>query len=83
MPARKADLLSFFDYLDGELTRAGYFRPEDKAPIMRRNLRNIFQQIALTEQDVRTLRGAVVRLVEGPRLPGRRREARTPDEGSG
>lgn len=75
-PARKQDLLSFFVYLEDELTRAGYFRPEDKQPIMRRNLRNIFQQIALTEQDVRTLRGAVVRLVEGQRLPGRRRKSR-------
>lgn len=82
-PARKAHLLSFFDYLEGELTSAGYFRPEDKAPIMRRNLRNIFQQIALTEQDVRTLRGAVVRLVEGRRLPGRRKGLRgaEPDPG--
>ena len=81
-PARH-DLLSFFDYLEGELTKAGYFRPEDKAPIMRRNLRNIFQQIALTEQDVRTLRGAVVRLVEGRRLPGRRKGLRgaEPDPG--
>ena len=56
-PAKKDDLLSFFGFLEDELTRAGYFRPEDKAPIMRRNLRNIFQQIALTEQDVRTLTG--------------------------
>lgn len=80
-PARKEDLLSFFDYLDRELTSAGYFRPEDKAPIMRRNLRNIFQQIALTEQDVRTLRGAMVRLVEGPRLPGRRRDLRRSEDG--
>ena len=34
---------------------------------MRRNLRNIFHRIQLTEQDVRTLRGMIVRLVEGPR----------------
>ena len=77
-PAEKADLLSFFDFLERELTEAGYFRPEDKQPIMRRNLRNIFQRVALTEQDVRTLRGAVVRLIEGPRLPGRRRDLKPP-----
>ena len=35
---------------------------------MQRNLRNIFHRIGLTEQDVRTLWGAVVRLVEGPRV---------------
>jgi len=34
---------------------------------MRRNLRNMFHRMALTEQDVRTLWGAVVRLTEGPR----------------
>ena len=74
-PALKSDLLSFFDFLEEELEQAGYFRPENKQPIMRRNLRNILQRVALTEQDVRTLRGAVVRLVEGQRLPGRRRDA--------
>ena len=37
---------------------------------MRRNLRNMFHRMGLTEQDVRTLRGAVVRLVEGPRRRG-------------
>ena len=78
-PATKSDVLGFFEHLEGELTRTGYFRPEAKAPIMRRNLRNIFQRISLTEQDVRSLRGALVRLVEGPRLPGRRRE-RSPQQ---
>ena len=35
---------------------------------MRRNLRNIFHRMELTQQDVRTFWGAVVRLVEGPRV---------------
>jgi tRNA/rRNA methyltransferase len=59
--------LSFFAYLEGELERAGFFRPEAKQKVMRRNLRNMFHRMQLTEQDVRTLRGMVVRLVEGPR----------------
>ena len=79
-PARREDVLGFFDYLEGELTRCGYFRPEEKMPIMRRNLRNIFQRGTLSEQDIRTLRGAVVRLVEGQRLPGRRRDLRESPE---
>ena len=66
-PAQRGAVLSFFDYLERELTAAGYFKPDDKQPVMRRNLRNIFHRIGLTEQDVRTLRGALVRLVEGPR----------------
>ena len=62
-------VVSFFNYLEGALETNGYFRPVGKAPVMRRNLRNIFHRLTLSEQDVRTLRGAVVRLVEGPRKP--------------
>jgi tRNA/rRNA methyltransferase len=64
--------LSFFDYLEAELERAGFFRPPGKQPVMRRNLRNIFHRMQLTEQDVSSLRGMVVRLVEGPRTGGER-----------
>ncbi len=66
-PATREQVHSFFAYLESELTTAGYFRPDGKRPVMRRNLRNILHRIGLTEQDVRTLRGAVVRLVQGPR----------------
>ncbi len=66
-PASREMILSFFEFLEGALEENGFFRPEGKAPGMRRNLRNIFHRIELTEQDVRTLRGAMVRLVEGPR----------------
>ncbi len=78
--------LSFFDYLEAELERAGFFRPQSKQPVMRRNLRNMFHRMQLTEQDVRSLRGMVVRLVEGPRThaergkPPRRREPGSPPE---
>ena len=60
-------VLSFFDWLEGELDKSGFFRPEGKGPVMRRNLRNIFHRLEMSEQDVRTLRGAMVRLAEGPR----------------
>jgi tRNA/rRNA methyltransferase len=69
-PAPRNMVVSFFAYLETELENAGYFRPIGKAPVMRRNLRNIFHRLALSEQDVRTLRGAFVRLVEGPRIEG-------------
>ena len=75
-PAPRTMVLSFFDYLEGELSRAGFFRPHAKQPVMQRNLRNIFHRLALTEQDVRTLRGAVVRLVEGPRTATTKRKPR-------
>ncbi len=73
--ASRQQVLSFFDYLENELTKAGYFKPDDKQPVMRRNLRNILHRLDMSEQDVRTLRGAVVRLVEGPRQPGSRARA--------
>jgi tRNA/rRNA methyltransferase len=65
--APRDQVLSFFAYLEEELTKAGYFRPDDKQPVMRRNLRNILHRLSMSEQDVRTLRGAIVRLVNGPR----------------
>jgi tRNA/rRNA methyltransferase len=67
-PAQREMLLAFFDYLETRLDENGFFRPATKKPGMRRNLRNIFHRMELTQQDVRTLWGAVVRLVEGPRV---------------
>jgi tRNA/rRNA methyltransferase len=68
-PASREMVLSFFDYLEDQLELRGFFKPAHKRPVMSRNLRNIFHRMNLTEQDVRTLRGVVVRLVEGPREP--------------
>jgi tRNA/rRNA methyltransferase len=79
-PANREMVFSFFDYLEDALDQREFFRPSDKAKVMRRNLRNIFHRIGMTEQDVRTLRGAVVRLVEGPRaIPQTRRRKRRGD----
>jgi tRNA/rRNA methyltransferase len=72
-PAPREMVLSFFAYLEGELERVGFFRPLAKRPVMQQNLRNIFHRFELTEQDVRSLRGMVVRLVEGPRANTRKR----------
>lgn len=66
-PADRRMVLSFFEFLEGHLETSGFFRPESKKPVMQRNLRNMFHRMQLTQQDVRTLWGAVVRLVEGPR----------------
>ncbi len=67
-PAQREMLLAFFDYLESKLDDNGFFRPITKKLGMRRNLRNIFHRMELTQQDVRTLWGAVVRLAEGPRV---------------
>lgn len=78
-PPPREMVLSFFDYLERELERTGFFRPPGKQPVMRRNLRNIFHRMQLTEQDVRTLRGMIVRLVEGPRADAASRDGGSPD----
>jgi tRNA/rRNA methyltransferase len=67
-PAQREMLLAFFDYLESKLDENGFFRPATKKPGMRRNLRNIFHRMEPTQQDVRTLWGAMVRLAEGPRV---------------
>lgn len=78
-PATREMTLAFFDFLEGELEKRQFFRPVSKKPVMSRNLRNMFHRMSLTEQDVRTLWGMVVRLVEGPRRepkkPSRRKAA--------
>lgn len=73
-PAPREMILSFFEYFEDELEKNGFFRPEGKRPVMQRNLRNIFHRMGMTEQDVRTLRGAIVRLVEGPRKEAQTRK---------
>jgi len=47
---------------------------------MQRNLRNMFHRMQLTQQDVRTLWGAVVRLVEGPRTSVQTRKRTGPKQ---
>ena len=67
-------VMSFFDYFEKALEENGFFRPVTKQPVMQRNLRNIFHRLGMTEQDVRTLRGAIVRLVDGPRKEAQTRK---------
>jgi tRNA/rRNA methyltransferase len=66
-PASREMIVSFFDYLEAELEAVNFY-PADKKPIMTRNMRDIFHRMDLTEQDIRTLRGAVRALAEGRRL---------------
>ncbi len=67
LPAKREMVVAFFAYLEAKLDAVGFFKPEGKRPLMQRNLRNIFHRMSMTEQDVSTLFGVVVRLVEGPR----------------
>lgn len=68
-PAKRASLVSFFRYVEGELEHAGFYSNAERKPIMIRNFRNILHRMQMTEQDVRTLRGALGALIRGPRPP--------------
>lgn len=62
IPATREALLDFFGHIEGELTEAGFFKTDEKRASMLRNIRNMFERAALTDQEVRTLRGIVVAL---------------------
>ena len=63
--AAKEELLGFFDHLESELDRLGFFNPLEKRPSVVQNLRTMFTRMALTQQEVRTLRGIVATLSKG------------------
>lgn len=66
-PASRAEVIAFFEHLERELDGSGFLRPPEKRPVMVRNIRNMFLRAALTEQEVRTLRGVVASLTRDRR----------------
>ena len=68
-PARKDDIVRFYEHLESELDGCGFLHVGEKRPRMIRNIRNIFNRIALTDQEVRTLRGIVTCLAEKRKRP--------------
>jgi tRNA/rRNA methyltransferase len=70
-PARKQQLDAFFADLERELERVEFFRPEEKRGTMSVNLRNIFQRMMPTQQDIRTLHGVMNAIAQGRKGPAR------------
>jgi tRNA/rRNA methyltransferase len=68
-PAPKEDLLRLFDHFESALAEAGFFRPPEKRPHMSLALRALLQRARLSEQEVRTLRGAIAALERRPTRP--------------
>lgn len=66
-PAKRGEINAMFAHLESALDAAGFLAPPEKKPAMARNIRNIFNRSALTEQDVQTLRGIVNALLRWPR----------------
>lgn len=61
-PATKAELVNFFEHLEGELDRTGFFTTPEKRPSMVRTLRNMLERAQMTEQEVRTFHGVLAAL---------------------
>lgn len=61
-PATHEQLVGLFGHIEGELSKAAFFKTDEKRASMVRNIRNMFLRASLTEQEVRTLRGIVVAL---------------------
>lgn len=70
-PAPKQQLEAFFSDLERELDRVEFFRPAEKRGTMGVNLRNIFQRMELTQQDIRTLHGVITAIAQGRKGPAR------------
>jgi tRNA/rRNA methyltransferase len=64
-PATKEQLIGFFEHLESELDRLGFFNPPHKRQTVVRNVRSMFSRMNATEQEVRTLRGIVATLSHG------------------
>jgi tRNA/rRNA methyltransferase len=70
-PAAKQQLDAFFADLERELDKVEFFRPEEKRGTMGVNLRNIFQRMAPSQQDIRTLHGVITAIAQGRKGPAR------------
>jgi len=60
--ASKEDIMGFFGHLEKELEDAGFFKSASMRPVMTRNIRNMFNRIELSLQEIRTLRGIIASL---------------------
>ena len=65
--ATQENLLTFYAYLEEALQKSGFLRHEKKRPTMVRNIRNIFNRMHLTQQEIQTLHGIIRSLEESPR----------------
>jgi tRNA/rRNA methyltransferase len=64
-PAARNELLGFFEHLESELERQGFFSSPNKRPSVVNNLRSMFLRAEPTGQEVKTLRGIVATLAKG------------------
>ena len=70
-PAAKQQLLAFFENVESELEKVEFFRPPEKRGTMQVNLRNIFNRMQPSQQDIQTLHGVIMSIAEGRKGPAR------------
>ena len=61
-PATKAELVNFFEHIEIQLERTGFFTSPAKRPSIVRTIRNAFERMQMTEQEVRTFHGILASL---------------------
>ncbi|KAF0675188.1 RNA methyltransferase [Profundibacterium mesophilum] len=64
-PATVLDVETLAEHYERRLEQAGFFFPEEKAPHMRRVLRNLWSRMPLMRADVQLLHGVLRQLVRG------------------
>lgn len=70
-PASRDQFERLCAHLFGELEAAAFFWPVEKAPAVQRTLRNGLQRGRLTDAEIRSLRGAIKALADGPKRRAR------------
>ncbi len=58
-PARSEDKQYFFNMLEDDLARGGFFQNLDMQPAVMRNIRALFGRAEMSDQDLRTLHGVI------------------------
>ena len=61
--AKGAEVDHLARHYEEQLTEAGFFFPEHKAANMRRNLRNFWSRMPLTQADIRMMHGVMRQMV--------------------
>ncbi|OCX66140.1 RNA methyltransferase [Thioclava sp. SK-1] len=64
-PANGQEVEAWGDRMEDALEQAGFFHPAEKAPMMKRNLRNMWTRFQMTRQEAQTLHGALKQLLRG------------------
>jgi tRNA/rRNA methyltransferase len=72
-PATSDDYLHFYQRLEDELDRTGFFPNEDMKPTITHNLQSMLRRAEMTDQEVRTWHGVISALTKEPRKRGQRR----------